>query len=176
MNCLTESEISQWLRQRQTTEAPYQSPQGSSSRYHLQFESPKNHLGIDSFFRQYLEQIVGASETLTHITDWGLYTPSEMIAIMGIRALNSEMRYLIDSPGHLLVPRNGETETETVIALMSLTTHFSWCAYLYCPANRATLYTWEGEIMDFWTDRETQFKTMEKLTNDLALAATSQSK
>lgn len=167
MQCLTDNEVSQWLRERKIPEAPYH--QGSSPGYHLQFHVPKSHRAKDTFIRNYFSLLICNSETLVHITDWGLYTESEMIPVLGIRALHSESRNLIDAPGHSLE----SDETEAGIALMTLTASFAWSSYLYCPRNHATLYNWEGDILDFWTDNFAQISIMKTLLSDFELNETS---
>lgn len=165
MKCLTENEISQWLDQRGIVGDPYVK---SHSAVYLQFDAPKKHQAIEAFIRRYYDLIVRSTDTLLHITDWGLYTKSEMIPVMGIRSLHSEARLLIDAPGHLL----DSAEAETAISLMALTTSFAWSSYLYCPTNRSTLYNWEGDIFDFWTDDPSQMAILKGILQDFDLQET----
>lgn len=143
---MTDTEISNWLRERSIPEDPYHGVTAPS--HYLQFYAPSTHRQLDAFVRHYYEHIIPDSESMVHMTDWGLYEPSEMIAIMGIRSSHEEKRFLIDAPGHCLIP----AEREVGVSLYSLSASFAWSSYLYCPTQRSTLYQWEGEIFDFWTD------------------------
>src|SRR6218665_2176554 len=107
MHCLTESEISHWLQQHGIVEDPYNAPE--TTDLYIQFYKPESNLTTDAFLRIYGELIFENTGTVVHITDWGLYTESEMIAIMGIRSQHSEERRLIDAPGHLLESSEMET-------------------------------------------------------------------
>lgn len=169
MHCLTESEISQWLQQRGIVGDTYH--QSHSTGHYLQFYAPKNHRTVSAFLRNYGELITGGSEGLVHITDWSLYTQSEMIPIMGIRSLHDEKRWLIDAPGHCLA----SNEMDVAVSLVVLTTAFAWSTYWYCPASRSTLYNWEGDIFDFWTDDPAMMEIMKKLILDFDLHETKNS-
>ena len=169
MQCLTENEISHWLRERGIPEAPYH--QVPPTSFYLQFFTPPNQ-SLSAFFRQYWALVIGGETALVHITDWGLYTASEMIPLMGIRALHSETRTLIDAPGHLLETH----ESETVISLMTLTTFFAWSSYWYSPSGHSILYNWEGDIFDFWTDDAAKMEMMKRLLVDFDLRETTEAK
>jgi hypothetical protein len=165
MKCLTENEISHWLDQHGIVGDPYAK---SHAAFYLQFDAPKKHQAIDGFIRRYYDLIVRSTDTLLHITDWGLYTPSEMIPVMGIRSLHSEARLLIEAPGHLL----DSAEAETAISLIALTASFAWSSYLYCPTNRSTLYNWEGDVFDFWTDDPSLIAILKGILQDFDLQET----
>ena len=165
MKCLTENEISQWLDQYGIVGDPYAK---SHSACYLQFYAPQKHQAIDGFIRRCFDLVFCSTDTLLHITDWGLYTPSEMIPVMGIRSLHSEERLLIEAPGHLF----DSAEAEAAISLMALTASFAWSSYLYCPTNRSTLYNWEGDIFDFWTDDPSQIAILKRILEDFDLHET----
>lgn len=148
MRCITDSEITDWLRERSIPKDPYRGD--ATPRFYLQFYAPTNHRRIDAFVRHYFERVLPAADSLIHLTDRGLYQQSEMIAISGIRASRGEHRMLIDSPGHFLT----SSEREIGVSLFSLSASFAWSSYIYSQHHRSTLYNWEGEIFDFWTDRE----------------------
>ena len=168
MRCLTDKEVSEWLAEHSIPEDPYR---GESAPVHyLQFYPPSAYRRLDAFVRNFHLLIIPDSEAMVHMTDWGLYQPSEMIAIMGIRSSSEENRLLIHAPGHLL---NSE-EAETGISLFSLSASFAWSSYLYCPKQRSTLYNWEGDIFDFWTDCATMMDQMKLLLKQFELAETTQ--
>jgi hypothetical protein len=168
MQCITDSEITDWLRERSIPKDPYRDD--VAPRFYLQFHAPTKDRTIDAFSRHYFERILPAAESLIHLTDWGLYQQSEMIAISGIRASQGEHRMLIDSPGHLLTP----SEHEIGVSLFSLSGSFAWSSYIYSPHHRSTLHNWEGEIFDFWTDREEVISDVKLILEQFDLPGTNQ--
>lgn len=58
---------------------------------------------------------------------------------------------------------------QTGISLFSLSIAFEWSTCLYSPVNRSTLYNWEGEILDFWTDSEEALAEMRRLVEEFGL-------
>lgn len=163
---MNEQQISQWLSERSVPEDPYRS--GTSAQHYIQFHVPSRHRRLEDFLRNYYERIIPDSDSLIHVTDWGLYQPSEMIAIAGIRSSMNEQRPLIEAPGHCLTPE----ESEMGVALFRLTTSFAWSSYLYCPTDRSSLYNWEGEIFDFWTDSIAALEELKLLLKQFELEET----
>ena len=166
MKCITESQIDDWLHQRSIRKDPYHGD--ASPAFYLQFYAPTNHRRIDAFVRHYYDRVVPEADSLIRMTDWGLYQQSEMIAIVGIRSSRAEDRMLIDAPGHIL-PAG---EKEIGISLFSLSASFAWSSYLYSPLDHSTLFNWEGEIFDFWTDSEQAVSEMKLMLNQFDLIET----
>ena len=167
MRCVVDNEITEWLGERSIPIDPYH--RGSSHRHYLQFYSPSDHPKTDAFVRHYYERIIPDSETLVHVTDWAQYQESEMIAVLGIRSSRSEASMLIDAPGHILP----SSEKEIGIALFGLSTSFEWSSYLYSASSDTTLFNWEGDLFDFWTDSEQGFVEMKLMLKQFDLAQTS---
>ncbi len=166
MKCVTDSEIDDWLRQRSIHKDPYHGE--SSPAFYLQFYAPTNHRRVDAFTRHYYERIIPDSDSLIHMTDWGLYQQSEMIAIAGIRSSRQEDRMLIDAPGHILT----SAQNEIGISLFSLSASFAWSSYLYSAQGHSILFNWEGEVFDFWTDNEQVMSEMELILKQFDLTET----
>ncbi len=166
MHCLLKSETFDWLLKKGVPEDPYHGD--TSPRYYLQFHAPAEYRRLDAFSRQYFCKIIPDAESLVHITDWVFYTESEMIAIDAIRKVHQETRRLIDAPGHCIAAE----ESELGISLFSLSASFAWKSYLYCPHQRSTLYNWDGEIFDFWTDGEAEFEEMKSMLLEFKLLET----
>ncbi len=169
MKCVTNSEIDDWLSQRSIHKDPYHGE--SSPAFYLQFYAPRNHRTIDAFTRHYYERIIPDSDALVHMTDWGLYQQSEMNQILGIRSSRDKNRLLIDAPGHIV----SSAEREIGISLFSLTASFAWSSYLYSAQNHSTLFNWEGEIFDFWTDSERVVTAMKLMLHQFDLVETKNS-
>ncbi len=166
MKCITESQIDEWLGQRSIHKDPYHG--NASPTLYLQFYAPTNHGRIDAFVRYYYNFIVPEVDSLIQMTDWGTYEQSEMIAIEGIRSNCGEDRMLIDAPGHIL--QFGEKEIG--ISLFSLSASFAWSSYLYSPRDHSTLFNWEGEIFDFWTDSVHALSMIRIMLNQFDLTLT----
>ncbi len=168
MRCVTESEVTKWLSERSIPNAPYQGD--ATPRHYLQFFAPSTYRQQDALARHYYEQIIPDSDSLIHMRDWSLYQQSEMIAISGLRSSCGEDRMLIDSPGHTLAP----SEKEIGISLFALSTSFAWSSYVYSPHHCSTLYNWEGEIFDFWTDSAEAVSEMKVILKQFDLPETNQ--
>jgi hypothetical protein len=166
MRCLTNHEVSGWLEARAISQDPYHNDE--SPIHYVQFHAPTLYLDLDAFTRHYFKRIIPGSESLVHITDWGLYQSSEMIAISGIRCSFDEKRNLIDAPGHQL----DQKETELGISLFSLSASFAWKAYLYSTNEKTTLYNWEGALFDFWTDSDSALAEMRAILKEFNLKET----
>lgn len=170
MRCLTNNEVSEWLEARAISQDPYHNE--DEPIHYLQFYAPTRHLRLDAFTRDYFKRIIPESEPLIQFTDWGLYQPSEMIAITGIRHSFGEKRNLIDAPGHQI----DQDETELGISLFSLSASFAWSTYLYSTNEKTTLHNWEGALFDFWTDSHSALAEMKELLKQFDLQETTQDK
>ncbi len=168
MRCLTHSECSEWLVSRSIAEDPYRS--GSSVGYYLQFYAPAHHSQVDAFARSCFERVIPDETFLIQVTDWSLYRESEMIPILGIRRNSGECRPLIESPGHLLE----SSERELGVALFGLPASFGWSSYVYGFPSGSTIYNWEGEIYDFWTDSRAVFNAMKIILQEFDLNQTTE--
>ena len=167
MRCLDNKAITDWLDSRSLSEDPYH--RGSSHEFYLQFYTPNDHSTFDAFVRHYYDRIISDLDSLIHMTDWSLYQKSDMITVSGIRSSSGEDRMLIDAPGHVLP----HAEMEIGVTLFGLSTSFGWSSYLYSQRHRSTLFNWEGDILDFWTDSEDRFSEMRLMIKQFELAETS---
>ena len=165
MNCLTQSEIERWLSDHSVTSAPYDSAE--SPTHYLQLPVPKRPLTNASFIRQFLKLTHG--EILVHVTAWPTFEPSEMAVIDALRRIWSESRNLVEAAGHLIPSDN----PELAIALFGHTANLEWNAYLYLPRDQATLYNWEGELYDFWSNDKSTHIKLTQLVYEFGLAPTS---
>jgi len=162
MKCLTQQEIARWLTEQCVTPSPYGS--AKSPTHYLQFKFPKGPVANTSFIRQFLKLTSG--DILVHVTDWPTYKRAEMAVVNALRHEWGESRNLIDAPGHLF-PAN---ESGLATALFGHTGNFAWNAYLYLPGDLATLYNWEGELYDFWSNDAATQLALERLTGEFGLA------
>jgi hypothetical protein len=166
MKCISDGEISGWLLKQELPEDPYRGEVVPD--HYLQFSVPKSFLALENFVRQFYNRIIPEAETLIHLTDWGLYQESQMVAMAGIRAGAGEYRALREAPGHVLPASSGEAG----VALFSLATSFAWSCYLYCPLERTILYNWEGELLDFWTDSNLKHEELKTILKQFGIEET----
>ena len=151
MKCLTPTECSEWLRENRIIESPYsRSREEPKGAHYLQFEPPVKPSHLTAFTRQ----LVGVSGefpgALVVFTDWSLYRPDEMALVDSLRRGHGEHRWLIDVPGHLFAP----TEGAEAIGHCYLAVMFGWSAYLYLASGAATVFFWEGDLVDVWSPDE----------------------
>ena len=77
---------------------------------------------------------------------------------------------LIDSPGHIITP----SEKKIGISLFALSASFAWSSYIYSPHHRSTLYNWEGEVFDYWTDSAEVVSEVKLILEQFDLSETNQ--
>ena len=143
MQCFTPSECSDWLRQRSIIEFPYGTNRQAMT---LQFEPPRSARKLTAFTRQLFDAFGEFSGALLQFTDWHTHNPDEMALIGSLRRSHGEQRWLIDAPGHLFAP----TEAAEAIGQCYLASTFDWNVYLYLASGAATLYFWEGDLIDYF--------------------------
>jgi hypothetical protein len=169
MQCFTSNECSEWLRQRAIVEAPYSANKPVHGHY-FQFAPPTKPSQITAFTRGLVGELGEFTGALLVFTDWALYRPDEMALIDSLRRAHGERRWLIDAPGHLFA----STEQAEAIGHSYLPLVFNWSAYLYLASGFATLYFWEGDLIDFWSPDEKLTQTVLQLVQRFELRVTSQ--
>jgi hypothetical protein len=170
MKCIDENQIAEWLHQRSIHKDPYHGD--AAPAFYLQFYAPKGNSLIDGLIRHYYDQILHRADSMIHMTDWETIEQSQMMTISKIRSSHGEERCLIDAPGHILTWK----EKELGISLFHLSASFGWSSYLYSPQDHSTLFNWEGEIFDFWTDRIDAITEMKLMLHHWDLTETSMRK
>jgi hypothetical protein len=149
MQCLTPVECSEWLRQRDIIEAPYSHDKPAAARC-FQFEPPMKPSRLTAFTRALFDAFGDFPGALLVFTDWSTHNPDEMSLMASLRRGHGEQRWLIDAPGHLFIP----TEQADAIGHSYLAVAFGWSVYLYLSSGAATVFFWEGDLIDFWSSDE----------------------
>lgn len=149
MQCITPSECSEWLHARGIAESPYSSGKVVGAGY-FQFEPPRKLMAVTAFTRWLFEEFGEFSGALVMFTDWRSYHLDEMALVGSLRRSHAEQRPLIDAPGHVFA----SSEQAEAIGNCYLALTFGWSAYLYLASGAATVYFWEGDLIDFWSPRE----------------------
>jgi len=170
MICLDDKEQSELLLAWEVPEDPYHRP--LRPRYYTQFYAPKDFKKQQQFTKSFLELFAPDQSFLVAFTDWSQYESHEMDLIQAIRLSNGEKRSLIQSSGHLFSAK----ECAMATACFSLAIGYNWSSYLYIPKNKSTLFNWEGEIMDFWSDSKSALVGMHKLLRAYGLDYTEDAK
>lgn len=166
MKCLTANEQSELLASWSVPEDPYRG--ASVPAHYSQFYPPEKFRPLQYFTLAYLELFGAGRSGLVAFTDWALYKPHEMELIDQTRRAEGETRPLIEASGHLFGPE----EKNKMVAAFSLGVGYGWSAYLYLPNHKTTLYNWEGDIMDFWTDSTENLQQMGNLLSTYKLKLT----
>jgi hypothetical protein len=170
MKCVTEVEARNWLGSYLIPPATYSG--NATPAHYIQFAAPRPHPHPEAFTRDYFERLIPTGERLFHIVDWALSQPSERLTVAALRVASHEERSLLETPGHILT----EAEGELGVALFGLTAGYQWTAYLYSPIGHSTLYNWEGEMFDFWTDSADACQEMKEMLEDFGLSETRDAK
>ena len=161
MQCFTPTECSEWLRQRDIAEAPHGAPVS-------QFGLPKEAGRIIAFTRSLFLAFGDFPGGLLVFTDWALYKPDEMTLIDSLRRGHGERRPLIEAPGHVFTP----AEVSEAIGQSYLPIIFAWSSYMYLASGLATVYFWEGDLVDFWTSDSGTTKKVEDVVKQYGLRVT----
>lgn len=161
MQCFTPTECSEWLRQRDIAEAPRGVPV-------WQFGLPKEAGRIIAFTRSLFLAFGDFPGGLLVFTDWALYRPDEMALIDSLRRRHGERRPLIEAPGHVFTP----AEVSEATGQSYLPIIFAWSAYMYLASGLATVYFWEGDLVDFWTSDSGATKKVEDVAKQYGLRVT----
>jgi len=162
MKCLTSNECSDWLRQRGIIELPYVN---NRQLMCLQFESPRDPRKLTAFVRWLFGTFGEFPGALLQFTDWNTHNADETALFSSLRRIHGEQRALIDAPGHLFT----STEAAEAISHCYLAATFDWSVYLYLAAGTATVYFWEGDLIDLWTANESINQGIHEIVKKYAL-------
>jgi hypothetical protein len=154
MKALTPAECPNWLRSAGIHHDPSRGL-GASAHHGITggLTDPRRSI---AFARNLLQAVRPSSDLMLEITDWSSYQEDEMAVVRSLRASFGETRWLIKSPGHVFAV----SELNLCVGLFALTIAYGWSAYIHIPSPRLTIYNWEGDVFEFWSD--------EKKSTDLA--------
>jgi hypothetical protein len=164
MRFLTPGEISEWIKANDLIEDPYTGE--SEPRFHAQCYAPDTYFAVEYFLRTVFGQLLAEGELLIHVSDWEPSEPCRDFATNALREKLGETRPIDETPG-LLINRSSD---EVAIALFAQCACFKWKSFVYSTCDRATLYNWEGDIFDFWTDSEAKLSEFRSLMQNFQLA------
>jgi hypothetical protein len=148
MQGLTPGQITAWLSSHGQIEDPYLSDR--QPLFRVQCYAPRAYQATECFVEVICDQLMNEGELLVHITDAFPSKPCRDLMTTALRREFGEERSIEDAPGFLAQ----RSEMWHAVALFSLCCCFEWKGYVYGIQNQMTLYNWEGEILDFWTDSE----------------------
>ncbi len=116
----------------------------------LQFEPPRDPKKMEAFIGWMLDDLGKFPGALVQITDWyGCDDTPESLA--KFRQGHDECRPWPDAPGHLYAP----TAAAEAISLCHLAVAEHLSVYLYLASGAATIYFWEGDLIDYFGWDET---------------------
>jgi len=166
MRCLTASECSEWLQQRSIVELPYST---NRQRISFQFEPPRNPRQLTAFVRGLFDAFGEFPGALLQFTDWTTSNPDELATFGALRRSHGEQRWLIDAPGHLFSP----SEAAEAIGHCYLAASYDWSFYVYLASGAATIYFWEGDLIDYFGVDAALTKKICELVNQFKLRVAS---
>jgi hypothetical protein len=162
MHCFTPTECSKWLQEHSIFESPYGN---RFQEMRFQIEPPRNPRSLIQFTRGLFDTFGEFPGALLQFIDWNTHNADETAMIDSLRRGHGEKRWLIDAPGHLFASH----EIAEAIGHCYLTTIFDWSAYLYPASGIATVYFWEGDLIDFWSNDDLFTRKIEDLVKNYDL-------
>lgn len=148
MKCLTPEEISDWIRNNGQIKDPYTGH--AEPVFRVQCTAPAYYFAIECFLNVLFDQVITGGDLLVQATDWEPTQDCRDFVFQALRHEIGENRPVADAPGFLATP----AERQRAVALFAVMTCFKWKCYAYGSHDQITLYNWEGDIFDFWTDSE----------------------
>jgi hypothetical protein len=164
MPALTEKEVGKWLVAHGHP-PDEDDPIAGTSESTTQFYAPREYSKIQAFVRCYLAEIVVDGDVLIVVED--AYSPSDCDPLI-LKAILEHFEgesYNFEELPTLCFPTFcvSKKDWEKAIALFTLMTCFRWQCFLYGSANQLTLFNWEGDIFDFWTDSKEKKQAMKEM-------------
>jgi hypothetical protein len=126
-------------------------PYATSTAPFVQFWIRKSEGDLAAIAKGIIEILDADDEVLLVADDWGLYREEEMEQILEIRRGMGETRSVIDAPGHEM-KRDDENYRQKLIQFF-LSAETGWSAYVYAFPSKTTLFFWERDIIDLWSQR-----------------------
>ena len=146
MQGLTPPQIAAWLTSHGQIEDPHLGDHAPP--YLVTCYAPNTYMAMECFLRCVLRQLMAGCDCVFQVTDPYPSEECRDFAFYALRCEAGEKRSLEEAPGFFIPP----AERERAIALFAGTAMFKWKAYLYADRQQMTLYNWEGDIFDFWSD------------------------
>lgn len=145
MQCLTNPELISWLCDHSIPREPYENR--PEQAFFLQFSAPRSREDMHDFLTAYYASVIGATESVVQLVEW-IQSEPPGDRIFAIRRQHGDSRFFSDAPSH----RFDATESKVAVELAATAAFGSLSTYVYSAPDRSTLYLWEGDIFDFWTD------------------------
>lgn len=164
VKCLAPNECSEWLRSRKIIEAPYRSNE-TAKAFRFQCQPPTKPGQITALTRTLFDSFGQCYDVLLVFDDWSLYQPDEMAVVQSLRRAHGEEHPLTEKPGHLF----SANERAEAVGHCYLALIFGWSAYLYLSTGVASLYFWEGDLIDFYTSDNSLTERLREILNRFAL-------
>jgi hypothetical protein len=158
MKTLTPEQCPRWLKDAGFNHDPFRG--SGEASYHFMTGGLTDSRRSIAFARNLLQAIQPNSDHLLEITDWSLYQKDEMAVVQSLRASFGETRWLIKSPGHVFPP----SDLDLGVGLFALTIAYGWSSYIYIPTPRLTIFNWEGDMFEFWSDEKKSIELAEEFS------------
>lgn len=159
---LPPAQCTKWLQDRNIVESPYGSKK-SKSKYSDQYKIVKR----EEFASEVVEKLEPFKDALLVVTDWNFYHPDDWQYYKPHQLPFTKMAHaLIFEHNPIRYKGFGLLYIQNPAEIVSHIKHcieFGWSVYLYPDSADTTLYFWEGELMDVWSDSKTTFSNLKKL-------------
>jgi hypothetical protein len=101
-----------------------------------------------------------ATQVLVEVEGHALNRAADREALVAIRASIDESRSIHEAPGLLL--RGQDSATLAALIKLCLGKGCWWSAYLYLAPIKVALLLWESDIVDLWSERRSDYKSLER--------------
>ena len=160
---ITATECTKWLHDHNMVESPYGLKE-NKSKYCDQYKITKR----EEFSSEIIEQMGSFKDGLLvfmdwnfyHPEDWKYYKPYELPFIEMVHTTTSKQNPSFDKGSGFLYADDQRIE---LISHIKLSIELGWSVYLYPDSATTTLFFWEGELMDVWSDSKIIFSNLKKL-------------
>jgi len=156
MKVLTPEECPKWLKDAGISHDPYRGV-GEASHHYMTGGLTDARRSI-AFARNLIRAVEPKGDHLLEITDWSTYQEDEMAVVQSVRASFGETRWLIKSPGHVFL----SSDLDLCVGLFALTIAYGWSSFIYTSKPRLTIFNWEGDMFEFWSDEKKTIEVTKK--------------
>ena len=161
MKYISPQDASDWIRLHEIIESPYAIK--PSNIPYKQYPAPK----ISSSLNPLVQRLVDSKKALLVFTDWSFYHPDDWQyykphQIGFVEAMKDiATQYPDFSKGLALIYE--AAEHAELISHINVSLELGWSVYLYPETASATMYFWEGDLIDIWSDSKSILAEADRL-------------
>jgi len=160
MKYISPQDASDWLRFHGIIESPYSK---LSRAHYKQYPAPKTSSLVNSLIARLVDSktalLVFNDWTFYHPDDWRHYKPHQTGFVQAIKDITTQCSDF--SKGLAFIYE--ATETAELISHINVRLELGWSVYLYPETTSATVFFWEGALIDIWSDSKSVLAEADRL-------------